>query len=142
MIRTFTLTSPSFNGEVVFEYSDYILSKYDTTSAQLTEQQLIYITKNLPRELFDIETFKEKANNVTVTETTKEITFDDFWKRYFKGRGVDNSSKKRTIAKWGKMKKSEQLKAFYHIGKYLNTLSHGTCPKYAETYLNAELWNN
>jgi hypothetical protein len=68
-----------------------------------------------------------------------EIDFDRFWKRY---DDRVNSSRKRTLIKWNKMPKSEQIKAFYFVGKYFASLPPGIRKKYAETYLNDELWNN
>ena len=75
-------------------------------------------------------------------EITFEPTFADFWARYFKDRLKDNSSKRRTEIKWNRMSKSEQLAAYNHIGKYFANIPAGIQPKYAETYLNSELWNN
>jgi len=74
-----------------------------------------------------------------VTEIDQNITFDKFWNRY---DDKLNSSKKKTQVKWNKMPAAEQAKAFRYIGKYFASIPSGTRKKYAETYLNAELWNN
>jgi hypothetical protein len=62
-----------------------------------------------------------------------------FWKKY---NDKERSSKKRTLAKWNKMSQVEQTKAYNYIQKYFNSIPNGVETKYAETYLNAELWNN
>lgn len=40
------------------------------------------------------------------------------------------------------MTSAEQGKAYRFIGRYIASLGQGIRQKYAETYLNAELWNN
>ena len=80
--------------------------------------------------------------NLTFKQITFEPTFADFWTRYFKDRYKDNSSKRKSEQRWNRMSKGEQLAAYNHIGKYFVNIPSGTNPKYAETYLNSELWNN
>jgi hypothetical protein len=137
--QKFILTSDKFKGEVIFEFTDLILTKYDTSSAEMTDDQVIYIAKNLPRELAEVETFLSKSQSAKFTEITAEITFEMFWAKY-DDKVV--SSKSRTRKKWQKMPVNEQIKAYNHINKYFNSLPNGTRKKYAETYLNAEIWNN
>lgn len=67
------------------------------------------------------------------------VDFEMFWNRY---DDKLNSSRKKTQAKWDKMPVEERTKAFYFVGKYFASIPAGTRKKYAETYLNAELWNN
>lgn len=137
--QTFLFTSEKFKGEIIFEFTDRILTKYDTSSAELTDEQNIYFAKNLPRELSEVDAFLSKSTSAKFTEIKEEITFELFWNQY---NDKMNSSKKRTLAKWNKMPKSEQMKAYNYVTRYLATIPSGTRQKFAETYLNAELWNN
>jgi len=138
-VQKFTLTSDKFKGEVLFEFSDLILTKYDISGAELSEEQIIYIAKNIPKELAEAIALFSGLDTAKFTEIKQEITFEMFWNKY---DDKVNSSRKRTKIKWDKMKINEQLKAFNFIQKYFNSVPFGTRKKYAETYLNAELWNN
>ena len=137
--KRYTLTSDKFKGEIIFEFTDLVLTKYDTGSAELTDAQIVYFAKNLPRELAEVEAFLSKSPSAKFEEIKEEITFDMFWNRY---DDKQSSSKKKTLTKWNKMKQSEQIKAYNHIPKYFMSLPPNTRKKFAETYLNAELWNN
>jgi len=137
--RKFILTSDKFKGEVLFDFTSLILSRYDTSGAELSEEQRIYLAKNLPRELAEVTAFLAQSQSAKFTEIKQEITFEMFWKKY---DDKVNSSRKRTKIKWDKMKINEQIKAYNYIQKYFASVPYGTRKKYAETYLNAELWNN
>ena len=138
-IRTFILTSDKFKGEVIFEFTNLVLSKYDTSFAELSDEQRIALVAKLPRQLAETNVLVEGSPYAKLTEITQEITFEMFWNKYDEKIG---SSKLRTHKKWDKMSKGEQIKAFHFITKYFNNIPFGTRKKYAETYLNAELWNN
>jgi len=137
--RKFKLTSDKFKGEVALEFTDSILTKYDTSDAELSEAQMIYIAINLPHQLSEINRLFEGSPSAALTEIKQEVTFEMFWNKY---DDKLSSSKKRTKAKWDKMKTNERNKAYDYIGKYFSNILFGTQKKYAETYLNAELWNN
>ena len=53
-VQKFTLTSDKFKGEVLFEFSDLILTKYDISGSELSEEQMVYIAKNIPKELAEV----------------------------------------------------------------------------------------
>lgn len=138
-MRTFSLTSAAFQGEVTFEFNDLgLLTSFDTKAAELSEQQQIFLLKGLPRELAEVTKMLERSPNAKFVETTQEINFDMFWRRY---SAPLNSKKKKAEQRWGRMSKAEQRKAYLHIGKYEMNLQ-GVAKMYAETYLNSELWNN
>jgi hypothetical protein len=137
--RKFVLRSEKFKGEVLFEFTDSILTKYDTSDAELSEEQTMHLAKKLPRELADVKNWLAESHTSSFLEIIQEITFDLFWDRY---DDKVNSSRKRSLIKWNKMSKNEQRKAFNYIQKYFMSIPFGTRKKYAETYLNAELWNN
>lgn len=136
-MRTFRLTSPSFKGEVIFKYNRYnLLILADYSNAELTPTQLSFILKNQPnRPIFNVV----KGHTGIIEEISEKVTFEMFWNKY---DDKVNSSKKKTLTKWNKMKESEQRAAYRHINTYFLNLPYGTRKKYAETYLNSELWNN
>ena len=138
-VRVFSLTSTAFTGEVVFEFRNELLVKFDMSNAELNERQHTTLARNLPRTLGEVTEFMTKSKNAVFTEIVQNVTFDMFWERY---DDKFNSSKKKTWAKWNKMPMAEQMKAYRFINRYFASIPAGTRKKYAETYLNAELWNN
>lgn len=136
-MQTFHVTSVTFTGYIELLFNDLgLLTKYEI-HADLNERQQIYLLKNMPREIVEID--KLKTSNVTITEIKQEITFDMFWDKY---DDKVNSSRKRALAKWNKITPSDRARAFWFVAKYLSSIPSGTRKKFAETYLNAELWNN
>ena len=137
--KTYSLTSSAFQGEVLFEFKNDLLVKFDMSNAELNDKQHSTLAQNLPRTLVEVQAWIKKSHNAVFTEIVQTVTFDMFWQRY---DDKLNSSKKKTEVKWNKMPLSEQLKAFRFIGRYFASIPANTRKKYAETYLNAELWNN
>ena len=137
--RVFSLISRAFTGEVFFEFRNGLLARFDMSGAELNDQQHATLVRNLPRTPDEAKAFMEKSRNAIFTEIAQVVTFDMFWKQY---DDKFNSSRKKTEIKWNKMPVTEQLKAFRHINRYFSSIPQGTRKKYAETYLNAELWNN
>jgi hypothetical protein len=136
----YSLTSNSFAGEVYFEFDDEgLLIRFDCTNAQLSEQQQIFLLRRLPRELSAIKSFMDNSPTAKFTELNQEITFEMFWNRYNEKL---RSSKKKAEKIWNKLGRADQQKAYRYIARYEASLYTGTAKKYAETYLNAELWNN
>lgn len=140
MSTTYSLTSNSFEGEVLFHFNEArLLEKFDFTAATLTEKQQTFILRNLPRELAELHKLAESSSNLSLQELTTEVSFEQFWNRY---NEKIRSSKKKAARVWDRLSKIDQVKAFNYINKYEINLLPGTAKKYAETYLGAELWNN
>ncbi|MCX6232640.1 MAG: hypothetical protein NTZ33_13975 [Bacteroidetes bacterium] len=139
-MKQYQLTSDAFTGFVDLYFNELgLLVEFSLKSAGLSEQQQIWILKKMPRELPELQLIVEGAPNLKLTEIKLEITFEMFWNKY------DDkliSSRKKTLAKYNKLNKTDQLKAYNYISMYFASISAGTRKKYAETYLNAELWNN
>lgn len=139
--ETYLLTSDQFSGDVLFEFDDAgLLVRYDITNAQLSEAQKVFILQKLPRS---IDKIKEVMGNSKTAKLTKQaktgVTFEDFWNRY---DDKTTSSKKKTLVIWNRMSQAQRDKAFNHIPAYFRSIPTGVAKKYANTYLNAELWNN
>ena len=136
-MKVFHMTSVTFTGYIEFAFNDNSLLEKYQISAELSERQQIYLLKNMPRELPELDNLK--SSTVTITEINQEVTFDMFWNRYDE---KIRSSKKKALSGWNKMSKANQVRAFRFISKYESNILPGTAKKYAETYLNAELWAN
>jgi len=136
-MRIFHLTSLAFTGYLEFVFSDNCLLEKMETHADLSEKQQIFLLKHLPREIPELE--KLQSDTTTLTEINENISFDMFWVLY---DDKINSSKKRASQKWNKMTPADQHRAYHYIRRYFANIPQGTRKKFAETYLNAELWNN
>lgn len=139
-MKTYSLTSVAFEGEVTFEFDENgLLQRFDMSQANLSEQQQITVLKRLPRELAEMQRVLGKSDTAKLTEIDTEVSFDAFWNRYDE---KIRSSKKKAFKIWNRLGKADRFKAFRYIQKYEQSLYAGTAKKYAETYLNSELWNN
>jgi hypothetical protein len=141
------MTSPAFEGEVRFEYdTETGLMRGLDVPAGLGVLQLSFLLAHIPASVAEMRgfpAFLKKANSsASVREVFKDVSFEDFWERYFSGRGSDNSSKKKARVRWERMSISDRMRAFEYIPRYLNKIPHGIGVKLAETYLNSELWDN
>jgi hypothetical protein len=138
-MQTLLLTSTEFTGEVEFRYCPEGYLLYFENRAELDPHQRAWLLANLPGHVNALHKIKDKSKTLTLTQVKKEITFDDFWHRY-DHKAV--SSKKKALAAWNRLSKANQLKAHWYIGRYFNSIPQGVAKKYAETYLNSEMWNN
>jgi hypothetical protein len=139
-MKTFILTSELFSGDIEFRYNDAgFLTGFDNRSG-FNDSQHQWLLRYFPTTVPAIEKMGSLIKG-QIKELKVELTFDMFWQRYFTGRDKDNSSKKRSETKWNRMNKSDQAKAYQYIYTYMSRIPYGTRPKYAETYLNSELWN-
>lgn len=139
-MKHYQLTSVAFAGAVDLFFDDAgVLQKFDMTGATLTKPQQEWILREMQPNLSDLKIQLTDSGTAKITEVTTEVTFDMFWSKY---DDKINSSRKRAQQKWNKMTKTDQIRAYGFIGKSLANLPTGTRRKYAETYLNAELWDN
>ncbi len=139
-MKHYQLTSDSFIGAVDFYFNDLgLLESHSIKEAELSEKQQIWLLRHLPREIQELTDLNKDNPQLKVTEIKEEVTFLMFWNRYDEKL---LSSKKKTEAKWNKMTKTNQLKAYQFVPTYFNNIPAGTRKKYAEMYLNAEMWNN
>jgi hypothetical protein len=139
-MKHYQLTSESFKGAVDIYFNDNgLLSEFSTKEAELSENQQIWILKKMPRELGELQNLIGDSKTAKLIEVRQEVTFELFWNKY---DDKALSSKKRTLVKWNKMSQAERIKAYNFINKYFQRIPGGTRKKFAETYLNAELWNN
>ena len=139
-MRIFHLTSLRFEGHVELKFNDedrFIAIDFIESGVNVEQQK--WILQSLPSNVHALGMYDKYKDSMTVTEIIQNITFEIFWERY---NDKISSSKKKSAARWNKMPAAEQAKAYRYIGRYLASIPAGTRKKYAETYLNAELWNN
>jgi len=139
-MKHYQLTSTAFEGFVDIYFNELgLLTEFSTKEAQLSEKQQIWLLKQMPRELSELQNVIKGSGSAVLTEIKQEISFEAFWNKY---DDKQMSSRKKTLVKWNKMSDTERLKAYNFISLYFSGIAPGTRKKYAETYLNAELWNN
>jgi hypothetical protein len=139
-VKKYALTSNNFKGEIICTYNDDdLLVNFDLTGAELTAEQQQYFFMHPAVNVSELEALTNKAKSLRVQELHEKIDFVAFWNKY---DDKINSSRKRTLAKWNKMSDCDRARAYQYIFKYFASIPSGTRKKYAETYLNAELWNN
>jgi len=133
------ITSSSWSGFIQVEYNELgYLVAHDTRNAVLTEKQQQWFLNRMPRELSELQRVLQ-GSTAKIEEVKQEVNFDLFWDRY---NEKVRSSKKKAQITWNRLPPTEQIKAFNFIKKYEANIPAGVAKKYAETYLNAELWNN
>ena len=140
-MKTYLFTSTQFTGHILFQFDAAgRLLKYDTTEANLSDQQADWITSRLPKTLAELQMVLKKSKGATLTEQKKiAVTFDEFWKKTYINK---NSSKLKSKSIWDKMKEVDRDAAFNYFDVYLRNLEAGIGVKYVETYLRSQLWNN
>jgi len=137
-METYILTSKIFDGEVVISVSQEKKLQADFTKSSVSVDQQRFILKKMSEGLENMKLYF----NTPPTDCKMEllvIDFEMFWNRY---DDKISSSKKRAKAKWDKMSDIDRNNAYNYIPKYVMNVPYGTRKKYAETYLNCELWNN
>jgi len=134
-MKTFLLTNEQIPGEIFLHEDDLGKVRCDFTKSDATIDQQRFV---LRISLSGIAEFRR-----VLGEDSKlvelQATFEMFWHRY---DDKVNSSKKRAEQKWNKMSEVDRQRAYNFIPTYFNNIPYGTRRKFAETYLNAELWNN
>ncbi len=138
-MKKYSITSSVFTGEVVLGFNDTTgaFEMIDFSASQVSFKQKEYVLHHLPATAQNINSLK--TSNSTITELVEVVTFELFWNSY---DDKLSSSKKRTQTKWNKMTERDRCEAYRYLPKYFANIPSGTRKKYAETYLNSELWNN
>lgn len=140
-MKRYSYTSNSLEGEIILGYSEegWIVT-FDASQVTFKENQHESFLRNFPWTPEHLKKLVDGDAGRSMTEIVENVTFEMFWERY---DHKTLSHKKKSQERWNKLSKTEQLKAYNHIPKYFRLLViNGTYKKNAETYLNAQLWNN
>jgi len=138
---TYIITSKVFDGEIELHYNHNAMLSHMVFNAHLSMEQYAYLFRHFPVNIENIEKMiahlKNTSKTFEISKIEKQISFEDFWNKYDE-KAV--SSKKKAQTRWNNMSKSAQIKAYNYIYSYLINLPGGVRKKYAETYLNSEIW--
>ena len=77
------------------------------------------------------------GTSARLTEVVSEVTFEMIWNRYDYKVG-----KKEAMAKWSRMTRPEQWKAYNFVARYKSRKPDGQAQLYLASYLNKERWND
>ncbi|MAX81731.1 MAG: hypothetical protein CL843_16335 [Crocinitomicaceae bacterium] len=137
-MRHFIFTSDGFTGSIHFKYNAEGFLIEFIIEADLTEKQLLYFYKNMPKLIEDLMVFKKDVKG-QVKEIEPDLSFDNFWNTYDYKYG----NKRRAIKLWEKLSQANKIAALAWITKYENNLrKSGHGKMYPETYLNQMRWEN
>jgi hypothetical protein len=132
----YVLTSPMFEGDVTFIFSENGYINTYINSALLTEDQQTFLISNFPFKLDELNKLISKSKSLHLREVPLELTFTMFWDKY-------NYKSDKYLAEkiWNKMSKKEQLEAYEYIPFYHSEIARtGASKKYPKTYLNQKPW--
>lgn len=133
------MTASAWTGEIRLQYNDLdMLINCDLQNAQLSQEQHRWFLRRLPIGLAELQDLISNSS-ARMIEINQEITFESFWNKY---NDKVRSSRKKAERIWNRLSKADQAKAYVYISTYEASRPKGVEKKYAETYLNAELWNN
>jgi hypothetical protein len=131
------ITSIAWTGYIEAEYNELgYMRRVDLSNAELSEEQQKWFLNRMPRELSELQRVIA-GSSAKITDIKKEITFQEMWDRY-----AYKTGRKEAEAKWNKMPKSEQIKAFDFVPKYLAKKLETVPQLYLASYLNKERWND
>lgn|SRR5690348_5686708 len=139
-MRRFIITSIKFSGEAEVLYNEKgTLNKIDCTLTNMSSQIVDSFKRAIPASIDILLQGKTFSAGTTIIEADYEITFDMFWKAYNK-----KINKVRCILLFGKLNKTEQIKAFVGIKEYDRYLKKEIWRSKAdpETYLRNKYWLN
>lgn len=139
-MRRFIITSVKFSGEAEIFYDDKgTLCKIDAMPTNMSKETIDAFKRAVPACIDTLLQGKTFSTGTTIIEADYEITFDMFWRQYNK-----KINKVRCILLFGKLNKTEQIKAFVGIKEYDRYLKKEIWRSKAdpETYLRNKYWLN
>lgn len=135
----YTITSQKYKGQVIITFANSIVILFNAIEASLTTTQVQWFLTNALKGEEAFYNMVVAADVFTIVGEKEELTFEMFWNRY---NEKTHSSKRKAQLKWNRMSKQQQILAYMHITAYFKSIPSGIAKKYAETYLNSEIWNN
>ncbi|MBS1641330.1 MAG: hypothetical protein JST94_11880 [Bacteroidetes bacterium] len=140
MRRFLISNADKFEGTAEIIYNNAgLLCKIDLTQCVMDGNIIEQVKRVIP---FNISLFVEAkwcGVGTTVVEGDYEINFEMFWAKYNK-----KINKKRALAIWNKINKTEQVKSYYGIEPYDKYLKETKWRNKADpdTYLRNEMYDN
>lgn len=136
---TYLITSEKFTGSVTIMFANDYCALYNDLESTLTLNQRKWFLSRLQQCEKEFIAILMQSGWFTIIGQKEEVTFEMFWNRY---NEKDRSSKKKTLLKWNRLSREQQLLAYDYVNTYFKNIPSGIAKKYAETYLNSEIWNN
>lgn len=138
-MKQFILTHPKLQGQIVLQYNDAeTLQLVDMTEVAMQAEGIGRFLQKVPTQIAQLWPYTAQFGT-TIVESTFEISFDVFWKRYNK-----KINRIRALKLWDKLNTTEQIAAYYGIPKYDAYLKKESWRSKAdpETYLRNKYWEN
>ena len=135
-MRKYVLTSPEFEGELIFGYNTEGVLVFYENKAELKTEHLVWLSGHFPHVSDHLPRIVRKGK---ITEIT-DLSFERFWNEY----GFKVGNKKRAEKLWVALQESERIAVFEHLPKYNYYLKthQGLMKAYPETFLNQRRWEN
>lgn len=133
-MRRFLITSPKFTGQAELVYNEKeTLCMIDCTKTNMDENIITHFKRMAPATIAYLQNAHAFSSETMVVEADFVVSFKRFWDEYPLKR---NRYKAEQL--FGKMSKTDQVKAFYslhHYKKYLSKNSGWLSPMIADRYL-------
>lgn len=139
-MRRLLITSPSFSGEAEAVYDQTgRLIRFDVSKTSMPKSIIRVFKEKIPPDISEIE-LAFKGTHATVVEADFEVSLDDFKREYPYSRNYHLLD-----ALWPKMKKTEQVEAYFAAIEYRKYCERNTSwykSQIAATWLNKKEFKN
>ena len=136
MIEKYAMTSPHFEGTVVFGYANGVLTFYDNET-DMPEGQLLWCLNNLPNKKTDLEALDGQIKG-RIQRVELDTSFEAFWEAYGHKR-----NRNRCEPQWIKLNDTTRITVMLSLEPYENYLKRkGFAKKLPENYLKYEEYLN
>ncbi|MGQ0738380.1 MAG: hypothetical protein ACT4OJ_04905 [Bacteroidota bacterium] len=132
-MRRFLITSPKYSGQAELVYNEKeTLCMIDCTKTDMDETVIDHFKRAVPVTIHKLQAGASFNADVTVVESDFVVSFKRFYDEYPLKR---NRYKAEQV--WGKLSKTDQVKAFYSLHHYKKYLSRNQwlTPMIADNYL-------
>ena len=131
----YIFTSKLFKGQILFGFDEQDTLVKFINEAELTDEQIKYLTHNFPFTLSDLHKILGKSGKI---EELIDVTFENFWERYDK-----KVNKKRCEQLWFKLTEADRQVCLSKIQRYKNYCKmNNRITKDPDTYLRNRSWED
>ncbi|MGP2571486.1 hypothetical protein ACT4R9_09625 [Ornithobacterium rhinotracheale] len=135
--RIFVMTSPKFQGSIIFKYGLNGLLKELKVEANFPREWHLHLLRNVAISINAIPKMKSSFETIKLEEMPADLSFEKFWKTY----GNFAGKKKRCEQLWNALNDTERTQCLNYISIYKIAKSRdGTALAYPETYINNRVW--
>ncbi len=139
--KIFEYTHPLLeSGNLRFQFDERNQLCGFQVNADLSEDLLEKMITHLPIKTSNLQYWKDRPSG-KLTEINVDVSFEDFYEKY-KRYGGEKRNKLRAERAWNRLSRLDKIRAFNYINSYISGLKTGTSPKYPDTYLRDQVWND